>query len=156
MAEPMPRAEYRADRPIVAELAAGGLVRRPPDGALLLLHETRDDRWCFPKGHVEAGETLREAARREIAEETGLAAFEIAEEIVEVHYRFYQPSRDRNVSKTVVYYLVHAPEQPVRLEPGFDAHRWCVPDDALRLVPYEADRTALRALAARPRDPAPG
>ncbi len=41
------------------------LVRRrnPPDAGL----------WGFPGGHVEAGETLAEAAMREMAEETGLA-----------------------------------------------------------------------------------
>ena len=28
--------------------------------------------WCLPKGHMEGGETLEEAAAREVAEETGI------------------------------------------------------------------------------------
>ena len=49
------------------------------DGALILLgHATRSPRWDIPKGLAEPGESLAAAARRELAEETGLAAPERA------------------------------------------------------------------------------
>src|ERR1051325_9615515 len=45
------------------------------DGARLLLgHATRSPRWDIPKGVAEPGEGLATAARRELFEETGLAA----------------------------------------------------------------------------------
>ncbi|HKS88094.1 MAG TPA: NUDIX domain-containing protein [Stellaceae bacterium] len=45
------------------------------DGERLLLgHATRSPRWDIPKGLAEPGESLVAAARRELLEETGLAA----------------------------------------------------------------------------------
>lgn len=49
--------------------AAGGVVAAP-DGRRLLIF--RNGRWDLPKGKVESGETLRQAALREVTEETGM------------------------------------------------------------------------------------
>lgn len=50
-------------------LAAGGLLRRG-DGRLCLVHRPRYDDWTLPKGTLEPGESLVEAAIREVTEET--------------------------------------------------------------------------------------
>ena len=50
--------------------AAGGIVIAA-DGSMLLIR--RNGRWDLPKGKVEAGETLLQAALREVEEETGIA-----------------------------------------------------------------------------------
>ncbi len=54
-------------------LAAGGRVWND-SGQLLLIH--RRGRWDLPKGKVETGEALAEAARREVEEETGIRGLE--------------------------------------------------------------------------------
>lgn len=56
------------------EIDAGAIVyqRKNHEVKYLLLKSETSSFWGYPKGHQEKGETLIEAARREIFEETGL------------------------------------------------------------------------------------
>jgi len=134
---------FRPDAPIVPELAAGAVVIRDdgPGVRILLLHLKDEDRWCLPKGHVEAGESLAAAALREVREETGLDDITLGREVGEVAYRFYSPKHRRNVHKTAVYFLARTAQSTVRPEPIFDRYEWSEPARAQDLVRYDTDRT---------------
>lgn len=92
----------------VDEVSAGGLVldHLDPDGQALLI--SRHDRrgrliWSFPKGHLEAGETDREAAIREVAEETGIEA-RVVEPLGEIDFWFMADGK--RIHKTVHHFLM--------------------------------------------------
>ena len=52
------------------------MISRYRDDWLMIRHKQRSS-WEFPGGHVEAGETLEQAARREMYEETGAVDIEL-------------------------------------------------------------------------------
>ncbi len=82
-------AELAPGTEAAAPRLAGGVVFRDKDGCReCLFVEASDDpeRWVLPKGHVEHGETDREAAIREVHEESGVWA-RVVEDLEPLRYR---------------------------------------------------------------------
>ncbi|MSV43289.1 MAG: NUDIX domain-containing protein [Actinobacteria bacterium] len=94
----------------VEETSAGGLIldlRGPVPRAALIARLDRRGRlmWSLPKGHVEAGETIEQAAVREVEEETGIAGSVIAP-LGTIDFWFV--AEHRRVHKTVHHFLLEA------------------------------------------------
>ena len=66
------------------EKSAGGVVIY--DNAILLLRKYNGD-WVLPKGRIEKDEKIKEAALREVKEETGTQA-EVIKYLGEIHYTY--------------------------------------------------------------------
>ncbi len=107
----MSRPQSRRPRlPTVAETSAGGLVvdrvDGSPRGALIGRRDRRGRLlWSLPKGHIEDGESAREAAVREVAEETGITG-SILDELGVIDFWFI--AEGRRVHKTVHHFLMLA------------------------------------------------
>ena len=84
MIRPLPKpGPFPVRSQAVEETSAGGLVvdfSSPGREVAVIARINRAGRleWCLPKGHLEAGETPAQAARREVAEETGIEGKVIA------------------------------------------------------------------------------
>jgi len=92
----------------VAETSAGGLVVDTETGhAAVIGRLDRRGRllWSLPKGHVEHGETVEQAAVREVAEETGIDSAVVAA-LGSIDYWFV--AEDRRIHKTVHHFLLRA------------------------------------------------
>lgn len=101
-------------------ISAGGIVVK--DNKVLLLHTTHG-RWVLPKGHVEADESLRQAAIREVREEAGVHA-RIERKLGWVSYEFY--FQGRNYKKKVLWFVMRqtAGEPTPQREEGFVAAKY--------------------------------
>jgi 8-oxo-dGTP pyrophosphatase MutT (NUDIX family) len=136
---------FQPGAPTTAEIASGVVLVYDSRPEILLLHEASEDRWCFPKGHVDPGESLETAAIRETREETGIPDVHLESEIAEVSYRFFRPEENRNVFKTTIYFLARTSERSLDLEPTFDRAEWVSFDQARSRLSYETDRATLES-----------
>lgn len=136
------------------EVSAGGVVmqadrvlvivpaRRAADGSHVL---------GLPKGHPDGGETLEQAAAREVREETGVIA-ELVQELGEVRY-WYVRNR-RRVAKSVHFFLFRylSGDLADHDEEVLDA-RWMGLHEAQRALTYPGERDMVtRALAISEQD----
>ena len=71
-AEPLARAT------LAGHVTGSAFAIDPAARTVLLIHHRKLDRWLQPGGHVDEGESPLEAARREVAEETGLCGLTLA------------------------------------------------------------------------------
>lgn len=71
---PLSRSGYEATvrRFEAGTVGGAGVWVTNDDGEVLMVRQEGEDGWSEPAGKVEPGETLEEAARREVAEETGV------------------------------------------------------------------------------------
>ena len=102
------RSKSSASVEIRREISAGGLIwRRNRAGRIevVLVKPAGKDCWALPKGHVEKGETICEAATREVREETGLTVSE-TQPLGEVSY-IYSFHEDAAAPLVRVFKKVH-------------------------------------------------
>jgi 8-oxo-dGTP diphosphatase len=71
------RAIERIDMTI--RYAAGGVIIGP-ENKIVVVNQNHDS-WSLPKGHIDLGETARQAAEREIQEESGITELEYISEL---------------------------------------------------------------------------
>ncbi len=128
--------------------AAGGVVIRENGRMMLLLEVAGRKELRLPKGHIEDGETVEQAAVREVQEETGYADVEIVDDLGSVTHTFYNFRKDANITRTESYFLMRLNSEQPYDGPQYEherfKRRWVRTDDADRLLTYESEREFAR------------
>jgi 8-oxo-dGTP diphosphatase len=127
--------------------AAGGVVIREREGGgreVAVVHRPRYDDWSLPKGKLREGEDWREAALREVAEETGVRCEAVRE---------LSPSRyvdDKGRRKLVRWWLMRPVTGSFEPTDEVDELRWVPLERAAEILDYERDRELVALTATAP------
>ncbi len=127
------------------EKSCGIIVFREelPQRLYLILHY-EEGHWDFPKGHIEPGESEKEAAFREVYEETGIPEpdFELVMGFRErIEYSFTRGAEE--VGKEVVFYLGRTGTEKISLSNEHVGHEWLTYGEAHKRITYDTARALL-------------
>jgi ADP-ribose pyrophosphatase YjhB (NUDIX family) len=144
----------------IQQTSAGGIVFRKLDDRIdvALIARTSPRRriiWALPKGWVEPGETIPDAALREIREETGLTG-RLVEPLGQIEYSFYSPEDSARIQKTVHFFLVEfLSGDTADHDHEVDEARWWPLDAALAQMTYQSERQVMEKARGRLLAPTP-
>jgi 8-oxo-dGTP diphosphatase len=136
------------------EFSAGGVVVKGDEVAVVVPHRLAPDGrkvLALPKGHPDPGESMREAAAREVREETGLEA-ELMDKLGDVTY-WYQRDGMRVLKKVAFYLFEHRGGSLDEHDDEIEEARWMPLADAARELSFTGERDMVkRALSRLPED----
>ncbi len=132
------------------ELSAGGAVVHN-NQVIVIVPVKRDASrrrvLGLPKGHLDGGETPEEAAKREVAEETGVTA-DLIEKLGEVEYNYERRGRRR--AKRVVFYLFEYRSGSLEdHDQEIEDARWMPLEQAVEELTYPGEREIVRRALSR-------
>lgn len=130
------------------EISAGGVIMRNIGSRWeVLLLEDMNGTWTFPKGIIEKGESIEEAARREVGEEVSIFILKLVAPLTTISYTYRNHGL---VEKTVHYflYLATGDESPVpQKSEGIQNVRWYPFDEAMEKIGYAQTNRPILLLA---------
>jgi len=97
---------------------AGAIILSEDKKSILLIYRGKQKDYTFPKGHVEENESLEEAMRREVKEETGLTIKDIFTKLPPLIYI------DSSDKKTSTYYWLCSATGTLKIEKVSDSLEW--------------------------------
>lgn len=124
------------------ETSSGAIIYRKINDNIryLLIKNKRSANWGFPKGHLEMGESVTDAAKREVLEETGLH--------ITIHNGFECVSKykikDKIDKKVSIFVGTTEDTTTIIQQDEIEDYIWLPFSRAIRHLKFENDKTILK------------
>jgi len=123
------------------KFSAGYIVVNKNSKKFLFLRNSRG--WLdFPKGEIEKTENAKEAALRELEEETGLKKEEIAIDpffVYSFKYFFYGENKEV-IAKTVKIFLCETEKEEIKISPEHVGYVWLSYEEAMKNLSFKTTK----------------
>ncbi len=129
--------------------AAGGAVQQEKNGERHALLIFRNGVWDLPKGKKEAGESIEACARREVAEETGIALPAIERFLTKTYHQYKR--NGKLYHKETHWFAMQSAGNALftpEKEEGITKIQWVEVTEAMEKVGYDNLREVLKKLNA--------
>lgn len=137
-------------RPFSVGAGGGYVVRRTEAGAVEVLLIFRRGVWDLPKGKLDEGETVREAAHREVGEEVGvpLRKISVLKDLGTTVHGYIWPKHEGYAVKTTYWFSMATTASAFEPEEreGIEAVAWVPWAEAADRLGFETLRAHLAAL----------
>ena len=132
----------------IKRVSAGGVVfkggkKKKASGVLwLIIQPSGTKRWQLPKGAKEKSETLKECAKREVKEETGIVA-KVLTKVADERYEYIYDGN--SIFQTVAFYLMSfVKDTNTFYKNEIEEVKMVSFENALDLLTYDNDKEVLQ------------
>ncbi len=113
------------------EPTVGAIIFNPNQEILLCKSEKWNNQYVIPGGHIERGERMEDALRREVREETGLEIYDIV--LISLQESIYSASFHEEKHFIFIDFLCKTNSCEVILNDEADSYRWTKLHEILQL-----------------------
>ncbi|MDP2672168.1 MAG: NUDIX domain-containing protein [Candidatus Daviesbacteria bacterium] len=122
------------------EFSAGGIVFK--GNRVLLTKHSKNKHWGFPKGLIDAGQTIEQAALREVKEEGGVKA-EILDKVG--YSKYVYTFKGEKIFKVVTYFVMkYLSGDPKDHDWEMEEAGWFGVKEALEKLDFKQDKELLK------------
>jgi nucleoside triphosphatase len=116
---------------IYPEVAVGALIFNTENKLLLMKSHKWRNKYVIPGGHVEFGERLEDALKREVKEETGLKIYDI--KLIGVQDFIFDRAYYKRKHFVFIDYCCKTNSTNVKLNNEAQSHKWVSIDETSKL-----------------------
>jgi bis(5'-nucleosidyl)-tetraphosphatase len=129
---------------MIYERSAGIIIfRQLKDGREYLLLHYPSGHFDFAKGHIEKGETEKDAAHRELKEETGIENVKLLDGYREKMHYIYHRGPDL-MSKDVIYFLAATKQKKIQISFEHQGSTWLPYAEAYEKLTFQSAKDLLK------------